>query len=90
MLTGKLLGDGNITIQKNRKPRFRFGHSIKDRDWCVHCYQKLADFLPLNPPKYRRVIDSRIKGGFFLNYIMFNPKLTLFLSISKRFGTTIQ
>lgn len=64
MLIGKLLGDGNIIIQKNRKPRFRFGHSIKDRDWCVHCYQKLACFLPLNPPKYRRVIDSRIKRGF--------------------------
>ncbi|GCD81151.1 hypothetical protein PTHTG4_02130 [Parageobacillus thermoglucosidasius] len=64
MLTENLLGDGNIIIQKNRKPRFRFGHSIKDRDWCVHCYQKLADFLPLNPPKYQRVIDSRIKGGF--------------------------
>jgi hypothetical protein len=64
MLTGKLLGDGNIIIQKNRKPRFRFGHSIKDRDWCVHCYQKLANFLRLNPPKYRRVFDSRIKEGF--------------------------
>lgn len=40
MLTGKLLGDGNLTIQKGRKSRLRFSHSIYDKDWCFYCYSK--------------------------------------------------
>ncbi|MDR7073149.1 hypothetical protein [Fictibacillus barbaricus] len=33
MLIGKLLGDGNLTNEKNRKPRIRFSHSVVDKEW---------------------------------------------------------
>ena len=67
MITGKLLGDGNLTIQTGRSSRFRFGHSLSDRDWCVHCYQELSQNINLTPPKYRKIIDSRLKTGFSEN-----------------------
>jgi len=63
-LTGKLLGDGCITKQVNRKPRFQFIHRIEDFKWSQYCYEQLKDFLPLNPPTYKRVIDSRIQAGY--------------------------
>lgn len=63
-LTGKLLGDGCITKQVNRKPRFQFIHRIEDFEWSQYCYEQLKDFIPLNPPTYKRVIDSRIQAGY--------------------------
>lgn len=31
MIVGKLFGDGNISIEKGRQPRFRFIHCLKDK-----------------------------------------------------------
>jgi hypothetical protein len=33
LINGKLLGDGNLTITDNRKPRLRFQHRYADKDW---------------------------------------------------------
>src|SRR5690606_18433695 len=67
-ITGKLLGDGCITKQKGRKPRFQFIHRIEDKEWANHCYRQLRCFIPLNSPKYRKVIDSRVNAGFTESY----------------------
>lgn len=70
MLCGKLLGDGCLIKQLNRKPRFQFTHCSKDVDWSFYCFEQLSPFIPLNPPKYRKIIDSRIVSGFTESYIV--------------------
>lgn len=82
-VTGKLLGDGNITIQEKRKSRLRFSHSRSDREWCLHCYQQLAPILPLNPPKYRRITDERIKAGYTESYYVQSKTNPLFENLKK-------
>jgi LAGLIDADG DNA endonuclease family len=64
LMNGKLLGDGCITKQEGRKPRFQFTHSIKDKEWCEHCYLVLNEHLPLNAPKYKKVKDQRVQSGY--------------------------
>lgn len=64
MIVGKMLGDGCITKQPGRKPRFQFIHSINDKEWCFYCYEKLKTSIPLPPPRYKKVLDKRIKKGF--------------------------
>ncbi|MDX8288945.1 endonuclease [Metabacillus indicus] len=64
MLTGKLLGDGNLSIEKGKRPRFRFSHSSSDSGWCFHCYETLKAHIPLSMPKYRRISDNRIRAGY--------------------------
>jgi LAGLIDADG DNA endonuclease family len=68
MLTGKLLGDADLAIQEKRRPRFRFSHTIYDKEWCFYCYEKLSRHIKLSPPKYRKVIDSRTRKGFTEQY----------------------
>lgn len=65
LITGKLLGDGNLTIDGTKQPRFRFQHRTEDYGWCFHCYNELKNFVPINPPKYSKIMDSRMKAGFF-------------------------
>ena len=67
-ICGKLLGDGCITLQPGRKPRFQFIHAASDFEWCNYCYKELSSHIPLNPPKYSRVEDSRISKGFTERY----------------------
>ncbi|UOQ85175.1 endonuclease [Gracilibacillus salinarum] len=69
-ICGKLLGDGSITIQKGRKPRFQFTHAAKDYDWSFYCYDKLANNIPLNKPTYKRTVDPRVKKGFTEAYVV--------------------
>ncbi|MCR2822365.1 endonuclease [Lederbergia panacisoli] len=69
-IVGKLLGDGSITKQVGRKPRFQFMHSVADFDWTKYCYEQLKDFLPLNPPMYKKIVDKRIKSGFSESYFV--------------------
>lgn len=69
-ICGKLLGDGCITKQEGRKPRFQFMHRTEDVGWTEHCYDQLKDFIPLSPPTYRKVIDARIKKGYSESYIV--------------------
>lgn len=64
LINGKLLGDGSLTIEKSRKPRFRFQHCQKDKDWCQHCYDLLKGYLPLNAPKYKKITDTRLIQGY--------------------------
>lgn len=64
MITGKLLGDGNMIHDGNKATRLRFTHASKDRGWCLHCYQQLSKYMKLSPPKYRRVPDPRVKAGY--------------------------
>ncbi len=64
MIIGKLLGDGSITIQKGRKPRFQYTHTIQDYGWSKYCYEQLLEHIPLCPPKYKKSIDTRLKQGF--------------------------
>jgi hypothetical protein len=68
MMNGKLLGDGCITKQEGRKPRFQFIHSKKDKGWCEHCYSALKEYLPLNAPKYKKVKDKRVQSGYTEGY----------------------
>lgn len=68
MVIGKLLGDGSITIQSGRKPRFQFMHAATDYSWSNYCYLQLMDSLPLNPPRFKKVFDSRLKSGYSTAY----------------------
>lgn len=70
LICGKLLGDGCLTKEQNRKPRFQFTHCIKDKGWSYYCYEQLDEFLPLAPPKYRKLIDSRMKLGYTESFIV--------------------
>ena len=63
-ITGKLLGDGNISIEKNKKPRLRFSHCLSDKEWALHCYKELKDYVPFSTPKERKIFDERIIAGF--------------------------
>jgi hypothetical protein len=67
-ITGKLLGDGSISIQHNRKGRIRFQHNTVDKDWCFYCYSFLDEYFPLNLPKYKKSLDIRLKRGYSESY----------------------
>ncbi|HET7577761.1 MAG TPA: endonuclease [Bacillales bacterium] len=69
MFTGKLLGDGNITIEKRIRGRFRFGHTASDKAWCFHCYQELKTYFPFAPPKYREIKDKRTNIKYKQYYV---------------------
>ncbi|MCG7344359.1 endonuclease [Sporosarcina sp. ACRSL] len=69
-ICGKLLGDGCITKQDKRKPRFQFMHRVEDFGWSLYCYEELKDEIPLNPPVYRKVADKRLKKGFSESYVV--------------------
>ncbi|ALC92265.1 hypothetical protein AM500_22695 [Bacillus sp. FJAT-18017] len=64
LIFGKLLGDGNLTIEKQRQPRFRFQHCYSDHEWCNNCYESLKAYIPLAPPKKRITLDSRLEKGY--------------------------
>jgi LAGLIDADG DNA endonuclease family len=68
MINGKLLGDGNISLEKKRKPRLRFSHTIYDKEWCFYCYEQLNKYIPFSKPKYRKIKDERTKLGFTEQY----------------------
>ncbi|ACJ34931.1 LAGLIDADG family DNA endonuclease [Anoxybacillus flavithermus] len=81
MINGKLLGDANISVEKNRFPRFRFAHSASDKAWCVYCYEQLNKHLPLSKPRYRKILDSRIKNGFTEQYYTQSLKSKVILQL---------
>ncbi|RFU67426.1 endonuclease [Bacillus sp. V59.32b] len=64
MLTGKMLGDGGLSIQDNRRPRFRYTHCITDFEWSQYCFEQLQNIMPLNPPIYKKTLDPRIQKGY--------------------------
>lgn len=63
-IIGKLLGDGGITKQEGRKPRFKITHAASDFEWINFCYHKLKNDIPINPPVYKKVIDDRLVKGY--------------------------
>ena len=68
MLTGKLLGDGNLFKTPGRQARFRFSHRTEDKEWTFYCYYELMKYIPLVTPKYRKVKDPRILTGYTEHY----------------------
>ncbi|MBO0601195.1 endonuclease [Sporosarcina sp. E16_3] len=83
-ICGKLLGDGCITKQEGRKPRFQFMHRTEDVGWAEYCYDHLKNFIPLSPPTYRKVIDSRIKKGYSESYIVQSRTDTVITDLYKQ------
>ncbi|MGC4377971.1 endonuclease [Fictibacillus sp. Mic-4] len=83
MLCGKLLGDGNILIQAKRTPRFRFSHSVKDKEWCFYCYKELSVYFPLNSPRYRKITDKRVNAGFTEMYYVQSKTSLVFKELKK-------
>lgn len=69
-MSGKLLGDGCITKQEKRKPRFQYIHRVEDYGWASHCYDQLKKHIPLSPPKYGKVMDARLKKGYSERFIV--------------------
>ncbi|MFC4557575.1 endonuclease [Virgibacillus kekensis] len=67
-MIGKLLGDGSITLQRGRKPRFNYIHTATDFEWSYYCYKQLSNFLPLNSPKYKKTEDPRLLQGYSESY----------------------
>lgn len=67
-IIGKLLGDGCITKQQARKPRFQFIHMESDFGWSQYCYHNLKFGIPLNPPRYKKSIDNRLIKGYSTSY----------------------
>ncbi len=63
-ICGKLLGDGSIVKEKDRKPRFKFQHRTEDYEWTNYCFKQLKDSIPLNQPTYRKNSDPRLKKGY--------------------------
>ncbi|SFD41991.1 LAGLIDADG DNA endonuclease family protein [Bacillus sp. OV194] len=84
MINGKLLGDGNLTIQPGRKTRLRFSHKVVDQNWCEHCYKELLTYLPVNSPVYRKVMDPRIKAGFTEHFYV-QSKTSQMLEVLKNY-----
>jgi hypothetical protein len=64
LINGKLLGDGSLTIEGTKQPRFRFQHRYEDKEWCYFCYKSLNNCITINSPKYKKDEDSRLKAGF--------------------------
>ncbi|PID02594.1 hypothetical protein CSV67_08135 [Sporosarcina sp. P2] len=69
-ICGKLLGDGCMTKQGNRKPRFQFMHRTEDFGSAQYCYERLQEFLPLSPPTYSKVVDTRLIKQYSERYIV--------------------
>ncbi len=83
MVCGKLLGDGNLSIEEKRSPRLRFAHANKDKEWCIHCYNELRDYLSLATPKYRRLEDKRLDFGYSEQYYV-QSKTNVFYHLMKQ------
>lgn len=69
-ICGKLLGDGCITKQDRRKPRFQFMHRIEDFGWADYCYNQLKNHIPISPPIYGKVMDNRLIKGFSERFVV--------------------
>lgn len=82
-LTGKLLGDGCITKQLDRKPRFQFIHRVEDFGWSQYCYEQLKDYLPLNLPTYKRVNDPRLQTGYSECYTVQSKTSTIITELER-------
>lgn len=70
LICGKLLGDGCITKQEGRKPRLQFIHRLEDFGWTQFCYEELKCYVPVNAPKYKKVIDHRLTKGYSESYFV--------------------
>jgi hypothetical protein len=83
LIFGKLLGDGSLTIEKHRQPRFRFQHCYLDRDWCYNCYDSLKTYIPLTPPKKRVTSDPRLIKGYSESIYVQSRTTPLFVSLKQ-------
>lgn len=69
-MIGKLLGDGTITKQEGKRPRFQFMHRANDIGWTYYNYVQLRDYIPLNKPKYERIQDIRLLKGYSERHVV--------------------
>jgi hypothetical protein len=83
LICGKLLGDGNLSIEKKRKPRFRFQHRLEDKDWCIHCYDLLNKYIPLAEPKYKYTKDSRLIKSYSESFFVQSRTSEIFTLLKK-------
>lgn len=82
IINWQTLGDGNLTIEGNKQPRFRFQHRTEDYGWCLYCFEELREFVPLNSPKYIKNEDPRLKAGFSENFYV-QSKTSIVLTLLK-------
>lgn len=82
-MCGKLLGEGCMTKQDRRKPRFQFMHRTEDFGWAYHCYEQLVNDIPVNRPAYRKVVDKRLSKGFSESYVVQSKTDELITSLYK-------
>lgn len=83
MITGKLLGDGNLFQQDGRQARFRFSHCKADKEWTYHCFERMSPFFLLSPPAYRKILDKRIIKGCSENYYVQSKSHVYFTTLRK-------
>ncbi|MFD0944663.1 hypothetical protein [Savagea faecisuis] len=91
-MTGKLLGDGCITREPNRQPRFHYTHHVPDLAWTTQCYDELKSYIPIHEPIYRKVTDERLIKGYSENYFVrsrVHPIITKLYDIWYPNGTRI-
>lgn len=69
-IMGKLLGDGTITKERGKSPRFQFTHHVPDYEWTIECYDKLKTYISFSKPAYRRSEDPRLRKGYSENYFV--------------------
>lgn len=69
-IIGKLLGDGTITKERGKSPRFHFTHHVPDYEWTIECYDKLKTYISFSKPAYRRSEDPRLRKGYSENYFV--------------------
>jgi hypothetical protein len=83
LIFGKMLGDGSLTIEKHRQPRFRFQHCYLDREWSFYCYDSLKTYIPLAPPKKRVTSDPRLINGYSESIYVQSRTSPLFVSLKQ-------
>src|SRR5699024_5902660 len=54
--------------QKGSKPGFKFNHIQTHYSWTNYCFEQLRKDLPLGPPKYSILIDTRQPSGYSTRY----------------------
>lgn len=45
-------------------------HRVEDLGWTNYCYEQLKYHVPLSPPTFRKVTDTRLRKGYSESYIV--------------------
>jgi len=77
ILTGILLGDGNIEVKEGKSPSFTTSHSPKQKEYCFHILRELQGLYPKLYLSIGKSIDSRT-GKTYNSYIVRFPSSPLY------------